>query len=121
MLKKRQLPSYSDGVVRIFEECATPSSFGAKTNVDTVDDLKPVVRLFFRSCSVREQDYQVSEALGFTCSAKVCTHNYGFVRVGHKAVIRGHLYSISHIDRTATEMYLYLEGGSTFVYARHDS
>ena len=121
MLKKRQLPSYSDGVVRIFEECAAPSSFGAKRNVDTTDDLKPVVKLFFKSCSVREQDYQVSEALGFTCAAKVCCHNYMLVLVGMKAVIRGRLYSISHIDRTPTEMYLYLEGGSTFVYARHDS
>lgn len=118
MLKKRPLPSYSDGVVGIFTETRAPSSFGAKRNPSVPYDLDVLVRLFFRSCSVRDQDYEVSERLGFTCSAKVCTHNIQAVKPGMKAVIGGTIYGIAHIDRTNTEMYLYLEGGVPYVDAR---
>lgn len=118
MLKKRPLPSYSDGVVGIYTETRTPSSFGAKRNSSVPYDLDPLVRLFFRSCSVRDQDYEVSERLGFTCSAKVCTHNIKAVKPGMKAVIGATIYGIAHIDRTNTEMYLYLEGGVPYVDAR---
>ena len=35
-----------------------------------------------------------------------------------KAVIGGTIYGIAHIDRTNTEMYLYLEGGVPYADAR---
>ena len=112
MLKKRPLPSYSDGVVGIYTETRAPSSFGAKRNPSVPYDLDVLVRLFFRS------DYEVSERLGFTCSAKICTHNIQAVKPGMKAVIGATIYGIAHIDRTNTEMYLYLEGGVPYVDAR---
>lgn len=45
---------------------------------------------------------------------KIKTHLAPGPDSGCKAIIDGSIYDISYIDKTRTEMYLYLEGGRPF-------
>ena len=114
MLKSKKLPTYNNGIVRIGREKPMQTSFGAKRSAVTADDLEPVVRLCYKRMSMREQDFSFAEQLGFNCSAKVKTRLYAGVETGCKATIGATIYTVRYIDRTDTEMYLYLEGGAPF-------
>lgn len=114
MLKsKRLLPTYNDGVLTVYAEKAKEVDFGAKVNVDAVEDMDVVVKLAYREASCREQDFDFAERMSFNLSAKLVTHNRPEVRSNHKAVIGDQLYDIEHIDRAKREMYVYLGGGRT--------
>lgn len=113
MLKSnRPLTSYSDGVVRIYSEKPRSSSFAAKMNAATVDDLDLIVKLCFAESSVRAQDFEFAEQRGFNVTAKVRTHLFDGVKPGCKAVIGSNIFAVGYVDRTRTEMFLYLEGGA---------
>lgn len=115
MLKKnRPLPSYSDGVAAFYSEKRRASSFAAKVNAATLDDLDPIAKLCYAESSVRAQDYEFAEQMGFSVSAKLRTHLYPAVVPGCKAVIGGSIYTVRHVDKSKTEMFVYLEGGAPF-------
>ena len=119
MLKtKRGLPTYSDGVASFYRERRAPSSFGAKENAQNAADLDFVARLMFRQMSVREQDFEFAEQIGFRCSAKLATHRLDAVKVGDRAVVGTRSYQVGHIDKAPTEMFIYLDGGGELVDAR---
>lgn len=117
-MRKRKLPTYNDGSVSIYREKRRETSFGAKRNAMTLEDMEPVAKLRFRSMSVREQDFNFAEQIGFACSTKVATHRLDCVKVGDMAVIGGSIYQIGHIDKSQTEMYVYMDGGVSLVDAR---
>lgn len=111
MLRKRNLPTYCDGIVEVYREKPGITSFGAKKNAASLDDLEPVITLAFKEESKRERDFEFAEQRGFNLSMKIRTHIAPGPDSGCKAVIGWSIYDISYIDRTRTEMYLYLEGG----------
>ena len=117
MLKsKKHLPTYNDGVVSIYREKDRQTSFGAKRNVEKIEDIDLVVSLAFYECSKREEDFETAERAGFSLDVKLRTHNIeelGGVAVNSecKAVIGDKLYDIGSIDRAKREMFLYLGGG----------
>ena len=112
MLKRRkELPSYCDGVMEVFREKPRSSSFGAKENVWSVEDMELVSCFAFSEEAKRERDFEFAEQRGFTLSLKVKTHLAKGPDSDCKAVIDGLLYDISHIDKSRTEMFFYLEGG----------
>ena len=117
MLKRRQLSTYNDGLLQVFRKRTAPTSFGAATNARHREDLEPVCRLAYRAAAIRGQDFDFAEQIGFACSAKLVCHDVVAVKPGMVALVNGTLYAIRHIDRTQREMYLYLEGGETFVDA----
>lgn len=115
MLKtSRPLPSYSDGVAAFYAEKPRASSFAAKVNAATLDDLEFIVKLCYAESSVRAQDYEFAEQVGFNVSAKLRTHLYPAVKPGCKAVIGPNMYTVRHVDASRTEMFIYLEGGAPF-------
>ena len=115
MLKKnRPLPSYSDGVAAFYAEKQRASSFAAKVNAATLDDLEFLVKLCYAESSVRAQDYEFAEQVGFSVSAKLRTHLHPVVKPGCKAVIGPNIYTVRHVDTSKTEMFVYLEGGAPF-------
>ena len=114
--KKQPLQTYSGGVVRIFREKDKGTSFGASLNAVTIDDLMPIVKLWYEEQSVREQDFTFAERRGFSVSSKIRTPLVLSVESDCKAVIGKLIYDIAYIDRTKTEMFLYLEGGTPFGY-----
>lgn len=115
MLKKqRKLPTYNDGIVSIYREKEKDSTFGAKLNVESIDDLDFVVKLGFSTQSIREQDFVFAEQRGFNVSTKIKTHLVSCVDADCKAIIDDLIYDVSYIDKTRTEMFFYLEGGMPF-------
>ena len=75
-----------------------------------MDDMEFVVKLAFEEAAKREQDLEFAEQNGFSLSLKVKTRLFKAADNKCKAVIDGYLYDVSYIDKTRTEMWLYLEG-----------
>ena len=102
---------YNDGVVFVYREKQRMTDFNAKKNVMTLDDMDFVAKLDFKESSRRQQDLDFAEQSGFVLSYKVQTHYLKTVDNKCKAVINDLLYDIRYIDKSATDMFLYLEGG----------
>ena len=109
-MKKNQFSRYNDGSVKIYSEKERYSSFSAKKNVNAMDDLEFVCRLDFEELSKREQDLQFAEQNDFSLSLKIKTRYVKAVKKKMKAIIDGYLYDISYLDKSKTELFLYLEG-----------
>lgn len=102
---------YNDGVVSIYREKDLKTEFGAKRNVTTLSDMDFMGKLDFKESSRRQQDLEFAEQSGFVLSYKVQTHYVQAVDNKCKAVINGLLYDIRYIDKSGTDMFLYMEGG----------
>lgn len=109
-LAKNRFSRYNDGVVKIYREKERMTDFSAKRNVGTVDDMEFIVKLDFEESSKREQDLEFAEQNDFTLSLKIRTRFFKNVDNKCKAVVDSYLYDVSYIDRSRTEMWLYLEG-----------
>lgn len=109
-MSKTKFSKYNDGVVSIYREKRRQTDFNAKKNVSALDDMDFVVKLAFEESSRREQDIDFAEQMGFSLTLKVRTRYFEKVDNKCKAVINGYLYDVSYVDKTRTEMWLYLEG-----------
>lgn len=109
-MPKRKLSTYNDGVVRIYREKAKSTDFNAKRNVKALEDMDFIVRLDYEEASRREEDLEFAERSGFSLTLKVKTRAVGGVDNRCKAVIDGYLYDVRYIDKSRTEMWLYMEG-----------
>lgn len=110
MLKrKRVLPSYPDGVLGVYRAKDRKTDFGARRNVERLSDMDAVCPLCYSAQTIREQDYDFAERADFTLSLKVRTPLVTAVTSDCLVVIGETLFSISHMDSTDREMYLYLE------------
>ena len=104
--------NYNDGVAYIYEEKTKKSSFQAKENCKTLDDLKFIIKLNFEEMSKRQQDVMFAESLGNSLSMKIRTPLKDCVKNRHKAIINNYLYNISYVDpnKKNKDLYIYLEG-----------
>lgn len=109
-MKKPEFSKYNDGVVHIYREKERRTDFNAKQNVSALDNMDFVVKLAFEESSKREQDLDFAEQNGFSLTLKIRTRFVKEVDNKCKAVIDGYLYDVSYIDKTRTEMWLFLEG-----------
>lgn len=109
-MPKRKLSTYNDGVVRIYREKPKTTDFNAKRNVKAAEDMDLIVRLDYEEASRREEDMEFAERSGFSLTLKVKTRTVPGVDNKCKAVIDGYLYDIRYIDKSRTEMWLYMEG-----------
>ena len=109
-MQKPKFSTYNDGVVRIYREKERRNDFSAKQNVSMLDDMNFIVKLDFAEASKREQDLEFAEQQGFSLTMKIKTRFVKEVDNKCKAIIDGYLYDVSYIDKTRTEMWLYLEG-----------
>ena len=107
---KNKFSRYNDGVVSIYREKTKETDFNAKRNVESFDDMDFIVKLAFEESAKREQDLDFAEQRGFSLSLKIRTRYVKCVDNKCKAVINGYLYDVSYIDKSKTEMWLYLEG-----------
>lgn len=111
----RKRNTYNDGVVKVYRDKVKTTDFNAKRNVATIDDLDFVARLDFEESSRREEDLEFAERSGFSLTLKVRTRLAPGVDNACKAVVDGYLYDIRYVDKTRTEMWLYLEGVRSLV------
>lgn len=109
-MPKQKLSTYNDGVVRVYRERPRKTEFGAKRNISTLEDMDFVVRLDYEEASRREEDLEFAEKIGFSLTLKIKTRAVPGVDNKCKAVIDGYLYDVRYIDKTRTEMWLYMEG-----------
>ena len=110
-MQKPKFSRYNDGVVSIYrEEEGRKTDFSAKRNVQTLEDMEYIVKLAFEEASKREQDIDFAQQHDFTLSLKIKTRLCKEVDNKCKAVIDGYLYDVSYVDKSRTEMWLYLQG-----------
>lgn len=106
---KPKFTRYNDGVVFIYREKQKRSNFAAKENVSALDDLIFVAKLAFEESSKREQDLEFANQNGFSLSLKIRTRYLSSVDNKTKAIINGVLYDVQSVDKSRTEMWIYLE------------
>lgn len=109
-MQKVEFSKYNDGIVHIYREKERRTDFNAKQNVSTLDNMDFIVKLAFEEAAKREQDLEFANQNGFSLTMKIKTRLVKNVDNKCKAVIDGYLYDVSYIDKTRTEMWLYLEG-----------
>lgn len=109
-MQRTTFSRYNDGVVSVYREKERRTDFSAKQNVSTLSNMDFIVKLAFEESAKREQDLEFAEQNDFTLSMKVRTRLVKGVDNKCKAVIDGYLYDVSYIDKSRTEMWLYLEG-----------
>lgn len=114
-MPKPKFHRYNDGVAHIYREKGRRSNFAAKENVSALGDMEFIAKLDFEESSKREQDLTFAEQSGFSLSMKIHTRLLAAVDNKCKAVIDGYLYDVSYVDKTRTEMWLYLEGVKAIV------
>lgn len=109
-MSKFKFERYNDGMVSVYREKERQTTFSAKQNVSSVDDMDFIVKLAFEESAKREQDIEFAEQHDFSLTLKIRTRYVNNVDNKCKAVIDNYLYAVSHVDKTRTEMWLYLEG-----------
>lgn len=109
-MPKRKLSTYNDGVVLIYRAKEKKTEFNAKRNVSAVEDMDFLHRLDYEEASRREEDMEFAEKKGFSLTLKIKTRAVPGVDNKCKAVIDGYLYDVRYIDKSRTEMWLYMEG-----------
>ncbi len=109
-MSKVKFSRYNDGVISIYRERRKESHFAAKENVSELADMDFVAKLAYEESSKREQDLDFANQSGFSLTLKVRTRYLPNVDNKCKAVIDSYLYDVSYVDKSRTEMWLYLEG-----------
>lgn len=109
-MQKPKINTYNDGVAHIYREKERRTDFNAKQNVSALDNMDFVVKLDFNESAKREQDLEFAQQQTFSLTMKIQTRFVKGVDNKCKAVIDGYLYDVKYIDKTRTEMWLYLEG-----------
>lgn len=104
---QNNFPKFNDGVASVYTETARRNTF--KENARNLDDLVFVCKLDFEELSKREQDQEFANQNGYSLSMKIRTRYIKGVNNKCKVVINNTLYDIYDIDKTRTELYLYLE------------
>lgn len=108
-MRQNNFARLNDGVAYVYKDKARRSDFSAKSNVRELDDLDFVCKLDFEEMSKRQQDQEFANQNGFSLSMKIRTRFVSAVNSKYKVVINGFLYDIADLDKTRTEMFLYLE------------
>ena len=106
-----KITNYNDGYIRVYKERNKESDFGARKNIKTFDDLEFIVKLAYKECSKRQQDFDFAESRNRTLNIKIKTRFYKNISNYDKVVIKNILYDIVYfdIDREKQEIYFYLE------------
>lgn len=113
MITNRNIPYYLDGFALVYrpKNETFKNTFGAKTNVRTLDDMELIYRLAYQQSSKRLQDLEFAESSGRDLTLKIKARLVSGIKNSDKVVIDGVLYDIIYTDedRVNKEIYLYLE------------
>lgn len=107
--KRRKFNIFNEGVVEIYKDNTTDSSFGAKKNTSKLSDLTYIEKLDYYQMTCKQEDLEYCEQLGFSLALKLKTHLRKHIKIKYKAVINNTLYTINFLDYSKRSMYMYLE------------
>lgn len=108
-MRQTDFARFNDGVAYIYREVKKQTDFNAKINVRKLNDLEYVCKLAFEEMNKRQQDVEFANQNGYSLSLKIHTRFLQDVTTKFKVVINGYLYDIYDMDKTKTDMYLYLQ------------
>lgn len=106
---KNSFARLNDGVAYIYADKGKRSNFNARENTRSIEDMEFVCKLDYEQMSKRQQDQDFANQNGHSLSMKIRTRCVAGISSKHKVVIENTLYDIYDLDKTRTEMYLYLE------------
>ena len=106
--KKVNQSNYRDGIALVFSQNEKKSSFAARENIKSRQDLVPRGEVYFRDAYIRQQDLNFMENQAGDIERKIVIRNCPFVRQGYKLEIDKKLYDIVRVDPDAREQELYL-------------
>lgn len=92
----------------VYRERERETDFGARRNPRSAADLEEVAVLCYEEKSCREQDFEFANTRGFVLSRKIRTHLHPGVDPDCRVVIGRDLYSVSHVDKSARDMHIYM-------------
>lgn len=101
---------FNDGVAYVYRPKERKTDFKAKRNAWAYEDMDLVAVLDFQESSRRQQDLEFAEQAGFSLTMKIRTRFIPGIDNKCKVVIKDYLYDIRYTDKTALEMFLYMEG-----------
>lgn len=110
MMVKSKFDKYIDGVVKICKKKEKKSDFGARQNVETLDDLEVIEKLNYQEMSKRIQDVTFAKQESFELTMKIKVRKVKNVTSKNVVIIEKNMYSIKHIDSDSDNLYLYLQG-----------
>lgn len=102
--------TYNDGVAYIYRPKYVEEDFSSPKDISAINEDDFVCKLDFEESSKREQDLDFAEQKDFSLSLKIRTRLVKAVDNKCKAVINNYIYDVSYVDKSRTEMWLYLEG-----------
>lgn len=107
----KKIKTYHDGYLFVYKDITENSTFGAKKNIESLENLDLVFKLGYKESYRRLQDYEFAENSGRELTLKIKTRLIKGIKNEYKVVIFNRLYDIIQIDydRSNREMYLYLE------------
>lgn len=108
-MRQTEFARLNDGVAYIYREKKRETDFNAKLNARKLEHLDYVCKLAFEELSKRQQDVEFASQNGFSLSVKIRTRFVPNVTTKCKVVINDYLYDIYDMDKTKTELYLYLQ------------
>ena len=112
MRRNKKIPTYLDGFAFIyrpkFEE--NKSTFGAKINVNSSNDMELIYKLAFQQTYKRLEDLEFAESIGRDLTLKIKVRLVRGIKNSDKIIINNILYDIVYIDedRINQELYIYL-------------
>ena len=108
---KRKPNSFGDGLLDVYGPEVPTNEFGARENPG-VSGRQHRGKLWFRECSIRQQDMEAAIQQGYDLKLKVAVHRVGWLDASCMLVVNGLAYGIAHLDASDPyAMYAYLEGG----------
>lgn len=102
--------SYNSGVCYVCREIAEASSFAARRSAVTWDDLEILCKMDFADNSIKMEDSEYANQMGYKLSRKISIRRPGPIRIDTECsvVIGNTLYHVSNVDYTQTENYMHL-------------
>ena len=112
MKMRRVIPAFRDGYVSFVQPLGSNiSSFGAKKNTRTTEDVSQVVELAYDEKTKRQQDLEFAYSADKTLDMKICCPYHPDVNTKLQAIIENTLYDVYEVDpdKNNMQMFIYMQ------------
>ena len=112
MKMRRAIPAFRDGYVSFVRPLESNiSSFGAKKNTRTTEDVCQVVDLAYDEKTKRQQDLEFAYSADKTLDMKICCPYHPDVNTKLQAIIENTLYDVYMVDpdKNNMQMFVYMQ------------
>lgn len=109
MKTRRTVPAFRDGYCNFVRPLGSNiSSFGAKKNTRSADDVSPVVKLAYDRMTHRQQDLEFAYNADKTLDMKIRCPYHPDVTTALQAIIEGTLYDVYEVDPDINNMQMFV-------------